>query len=279
MDTLPNLIIIGAMKCATTSLHYYLDQHPAISMSRIKELRFFVAERNWTRGIDWYRTHFDSNASIRGEACPGYTMYPRFSGVAKRMFETIPNAKLIYIVRDPIARITSEYMHRHLSGELRRPLNEIMETKVGEWFLMTSRYHRQLEEYLPYFSAENILILTTESLRDDRQATLARLFRFLGVDDRFQSKQFSRQKHTTGAKRYLSPIGRSLFFFSERNLNRHFPGAQRAMINLLTYPLSRPAPPPPDTAFVLGRERLDLLADDVARLRTVSGLSLSEWTL
>ena len=64
---LPNLIVIGAQKCGTTSLHYYLGVHPDIFMSREKELRYFVEEFNWGKGIDWYRSHFGANASILGE--------------------------------------------------------------------------------------------------------------------------------------------------------------------------------------------------------------------
>jgi hypothetical protein len=59
--TLPNLIIIGAMKGGTTSLHYYLNLHPQIWMSREKELYFFVSERNWNKGIEWYKSNFTGN--------------------------------------------------------------------------------------------------------------------------------------------------------------------------------------------------------------------------
>ena len=60
VGALPNLIVIGAQKCGTSGLHYYLSLHPEISMSRPKELNFFIEERNWPRGVDWYRRHFDA---------------------------------------------------------------------------------------------------------------------------------------------------------------------------------------------------------------------------
>jgi hypothetical protein len=68
---LPNLIIIGAPKCGTTSLHHYLSLHPQISMSREKELNFFIAERNWSKGIAWYAAQFAADNKVRGEASPG----------------------------------------------------------------------------------------------------------------------------------------------------------------------------------------------------------------
>src|ERR687894_2292944 len=74
---LPNLIVIGAQKCGTSVLHYYLSLHPEVSMSRPKELNFFIEERNWPRGLDWYKSQFDGDARVRGEASPNYTAYPQ----------------------------------------------------------------------------------------------------------------------------------------------------------------------------------------------------------
>ena len=83
MSALPTVVIIGAMKCGTTSLHRYLDLHPQAAMSRPKELNFFIgpvaagsadwARGNWHRGAAWYAAHFDPSAEVRGEASPGYT--------------------------------------------------------------------------------------------------------------------------------------------------------------------------------------------------------------
>ena len=76
---LPDFIIIGAMKCGTTSLHHYLSLHPDISVSRRKELDFFVAEENWARGLAWYESQFPDKGKVRGEASPKYTFNPRWT--------------------------------------------------------------------------------------------------------------------------------------------------------------------------------------------------------
>ncbi|MBW1859762.1 MAG: sulfotransferase domain-containing protein, partial [Deltaproteobacteria bacterium] len=102
---------IGALKCGTTSLHYYLGLHPEISMSREKELYFFVKECNWNKGIDWYRSNFSGESKIHGESTPIYTAYPVYVGVAERMHGVVPGTKLIYVVRDPIDRLVSHYVH------------------------------------------------------------------------------------------------------------------------------------------------------------------------
>src|SRR5215210_6346576 len=95
---LPNLVVIGAQKCGTSGLHYHLGLHPEVSMSKPKELNFFIGERNWPRGEDWYRRHFDPNAKVRGEASPNYTAFPQHVGVPERMASMVPDAKLIYVL-------------------------------------------------------------------------------------------------------------------------------------------------------------------------------------
>src|SRR5207244_9201435 len=106
---LPNLVSIGASRCGTTSLHRYLDLHPDIAMSKTKELNFFVEERNWQRGVAWYEREFSDSAPVRGEASPHYTAFPRYRGVAGRMARVVPEARLVYLVRDPIDRAISAY--------------------------------------------------------------------------------------------------------------------------------------------------------------------------
>src|ERR687898_136777 len=76
VGALPNLVVLGAQKCGTSGLHFYLDLHPEIAMSMPKELNFFIEERGWPRGTDWYMQHFDPDAPIRGESSPNYTTYP-----------------------------------------------------------------------------------------------------------------------------------------------------------------------------------------------------------
>lgn len=123
---LPNLIIIGAMKSGTTSLHHYLNLHPEICMSRQKELNFFIEERNWSRGIQWYKSHFEAEAKIYGESSPNYTMYPIWKSVPERMFSVIPETKLIYIIRNPIEQIISHYVHKYAVGKENRSIEQAL---------------------------------------------------------------------------------------------------------------------------------------------------------
>ena len=165
MGALPNLIVIGAQKCGTSGLHYYLSLHPETSMSKPKELNFFIAERNFPRGLDWYRAHFDARATVRGESSPNYTAYPQHVGVPERMHAIVPDAKLLYMVRDPIDRIAAHWVHnfakRREKGDLRATL---MHPNTS--YLARSHYYTQLQQFLRVYPREQILLVEQDELRD-----------------------------------------------------------------------------------------------------------------
>lgn len=113
---LPTFFIIGAAKAGTTSLHWYLDQHPEVGMSTIKEPNFLSGPENGipypTRRITElsdYRRLFDPTYPVRGEASPSYTNSPRRRGVPERVKKLVPAARFIYLVRDPVERTISHY--------------------------------------------------------------------------------------------------------------------------------------------------------------------------
>ena len=123
--TLPTFVVIGAMKAGTVSLRHYLDEHPDVFLGRggkFGEPNFFIAEDNWSRGRGWYESLFDDagRAAAIGECSPSYTMAPAFRGVPERMAQVVPDARLVYVVRDPIARMQSMYMHQVSAGRERR---------------------------------------------------------------------------------------------------------------------------------------------------------------
>ena len=137
-------------------------------MSRPKELNFFVAELNWELGPDWYASHFDRAAPVRGESSPHYTNLPRFTGVAERMRELLGDeARIVYMVRDPIDRMLSHYLHNVGGGYESRPLEEAL-ADPDSAYVARSRYAMQVEPYLEAFGAERVLIVAREELRDDR---------------------------------------------------------------------------------------------------------------
>ena len=183
---LPNLIVIGAMKSGTTSLHHYLNLHPEIQMSRQKELNFFVEDQNWQRGVDWYKSHFSAGAKVRGESSPMYSNFPIWEGVPQRMASVIPDAKIIYLVRDPVERIVSQYTHFYADQIDSRSFAKALATLPGNIYINRSRYFFQISQYLEFFPSENILIVTSESLSQKPRDTMRKIFQFLAVDPHFE---------------------------------------------------------------------------------------------
>ena len=277
--TLPNLIVIGAMKSGTTSLHYYLDLHPEIRMSREKELNFFIEDRNWTRGVDWYASNFDDRARIRGESSPGYSNHPGFPGVPERIHGLIPETRLLYLVRDPIERMISHWIHNHASGREDRPIHEALLARDPNPYLNRSRYWMQLEGYLRYFPRMQLLVISFENLWSHRIDTLRRIFSFLEVDTEVRRRRWRIARHHTHRMRRKTPLGRMLASTAPARRLAQMPVRYRWPIQDLVYrPLSRRIARPELTGSIR-KELAHRLAEDVRQLRKYTGHELRHWTL
>ena len=105
---MPEFIVIGAQRCGTTSLYAYLSSHPQVVPAIKKEVHFF--DYNFGKGLDWYRSHFPrwTPMGVTGEATPYYMFHPN---AAKRVYQVIPQTKLIMLLRNPIDRAYSHYHH------------------------------------------------------------------------------------------------------------------------------------------------------------------------
>ena len=276
---LPNLIVIGAQKSATTSLHQYLDLHPQIAMSRTKELNFFIGERNWSRGVEWYESHFTRDREVRGESSPAYTTYPFYLGVPEGIHATIPEARLIYLVRDPIERMISHYVHLYAAGREDRSVEEAFTTPTvtpGQAYRERSKYYLQLEQYWRHFPPAQVLVVTHDELLRRRRQTLQEVFRFLGVDPAFNSRWFHTRRHRSSEKRRGSSIGRSLEQVTRRVLRPNESVVGYHLERLLLVPFSTPVKRPRLSARLRG-ELVEYFRDDVARLRAATGLTLDGW--
>jgi hypothetical protein len=276
--TLPNLIIIGAGKCGTTSLHYYLNLHPQISMSRQKELDFFIREGNWHKGIQWYKAQFTAQADVCGEASPKYTFYPLFNGAPQRMHTVVPEAKLVYVLRDPMERIISHYIHYYATGQENRTLTQALSDLDHNPYIWRSKYFLQLEKYLTFFSHSQILILTLEDLHYHPRETLKRIFRFLGVES-FYSAKFSNVRHPSRGKRRKNRFGLWLCHRPGfRSLERLPPQILWHVDRFLYFPFSRRIERPKlDSA--LRQALIASLQDDIDRLRAYTGYRFEHWCL
>jgi hypothetical protein len=274
---LPNLIVIGAMKCGTTSLHRYLGAHPAVFMSEPKEVNFFLAEGTWDRGVDWYSSLFPADRPVRGECSPSYAHHPYFEGVPERMRSVVPDAKLVYLIRDPVERIVSHWIHDVAEGRESRDLATCLDDLDGSGYVAASRYFAQLQRYLGWYPLERILVIRLEDLEGVRERTLAQVFRFVGVDDSFRSPQFARIEHPSSAKRLPTDLGRRLAISPLGRGLARLPGplARRAR-RVLERPFSRPVERPEMVASLRRRIRAHLRRDG-AQLEGLTGMDLSAW--
>lgn len=278
---LPNLVVIGGLKCGTTSLHHYLGLHPQIGMSRPKELNFFVKELNWELGPDWYANHFSSADPVRGETSPHYTNLPRFEGVPERMSELLgPQARVIYMVRDPVDRLLSHYLHNVGGGYDDRPLAEAIADPQNA-YVQRGRYAMQLEPYLERFEDSHVLVVTQDELYGDRAGTMRRIFAFLRVDEEFTSPQFTREWETGSAKGTggFRIMDRAVRLPGLRALDRNFdrlPESLRWLVERIVHDPGTGAAPKPELPADL-RERLtEIFRPDVERLEAICGRRF-EW--
>ena len=274
---LPNLIVIGAMKCATTSLHYYLGLHPEIFMSQEKELNFFLRQGNWHKGIEWYRSHFVGDAKIYGESSPNYANYPFSQGVQERIHRLVPEAKVIYVVRDPIERILSHYVHQYAVGREQRPLSEALADLGDNPYVCRSRYAMQVEPYLRSFPEAHVLIITQEDLYRQREETLKSVFRFLEVDDSFYCEEFSLIKHPSRGKRRRRHGTAWFDSLSEHILERvpHTTGQNLGHLLSLSFSHKVERPQLDET---LRQRLINFLEDDVNRFRQLTGYDVESWS-
>ena len=204
--------MIGArVKSGTTSLYEYLKAHPQVVMSRKKEPDFFVQELNLRRGMVWYEEQF-ACASLQavafGEASTSYTKYPLFRHVPSRIAKVIPDVRLIYLIRDPIERMRSQYLHELLLGEVREPIDTALLSDAR--YRDFSNYALQLAQYLEYFPRAQILVVQAEHLRNERAAVVGRICDFIGVSSLELPSDLDREYHNTSKKRVPGALPRRI---------------------------------------------------------------------
>jgi Sulfotransferase domain len=278
---LPNLIIIGGLKCGTTSIHHYLGLHPAINMSKPKELNFFVQELNWDLGLDWYRGRFDDRFPVRGESSPHYTNLPYFQGIPERIHRHIPDAKLIYMVRDPISRILSHWRHAVGAGYETRPMEEAL-ARADQTYVTRSRYWMQLQPFLERFDRSQIEVITQEELQSDREETMRKAFRFAEVDHSFYSEQFFREWEKSTAKesdryQFMEKLIKLPGFRSfDRNFDR-FPERLRWMVEKVVHDPEAPSAPKPELPDSVRDSLVAQFSEDVAALQEFAGREFAGW--
>lgn len=213
-NLLPTFAIIGAQKAATTSLHWYLNEHPEIFMSAFKESNLFLADSDETGPYYELEPHFYGSSArekrrgltdeqilsymfynyrgerVIGDTSPYYTCAPSTAiETPARMYQLRPEMRIVYSLRNPLDRMVSNYVHDVQSHDsIGYPIFDDFNTRVRtrSHLLETSLYFYQLQRYLTFFPANQIHVLLFEDLIGSPDSTLAALAKFLQVDERFR---------------------------------------------------------------------------------------------
>lgn len=195
---LPDALIVGAAKSGTSSLYAWLAQHPSVCVPKTKELRFF--DNQWDKGGRWYAACFEPRGgqSVVLEATPNYLPHPL---AAERVRSTLPNAKLIFLLREPVSRAYSHHQYRVAQGLEPLSFADALDSEdarlegaeevqrqggVAKAFNLytyrhTSTYAPLLERWLAHFSCEQFLFLKAEELFTRPGEMTGRVLDFLGL--------------------------------------------------------------------------------------------------
>lgn len=176
---LPNFIIIGAMKCGTSTLQAQLVHQPGVFMSTPKEPNFFSDDAIYANGLAWYEQLFETAASDdwKGEASTHYTKLPTYPETILRMQQVLKSPKFIYLIRNPVARAVSHYVHEWTMGNMSNDIDA--EFDKHPELVDYGRYAYQIEPYLKSFGCQAIMLCTLEEMMRTPQEFLNRVGTFL----------------------------------------------------------------------------------------------------
>jgi hypothetical protein len=299
---MPNFLVIGAGNAGTTSLYHYLDQHPEVFMSPVKEPKFFALEGGLPDyqgpGDRWVMTQTSTNRAVTdleeyralfrgvrgekavGEASPAYLCNPDAPKSIKRH---VPEAKLIAVLRDPAERAYSAYMHQVRDGRETLPFAEALDAEerrtAANWapawrYKAEGLYCGNLARYFELFGRERVRVYLYEDLGADPRGVMRDAYRFLGVDASFEPDTSQRHNMSGVSKngflvslvRKRHPVKTAIKPLVPATVRR------RLVSGLQKRVLSRP-PFPPEVR----RELVEAYREDVLRLEDLLGRDLSAW--
>ncbi|HYK43524.1 MAG TPA: sulfotransferase [Parafilimonas sp.] len=295
---MPDFIFIGSFKCASSSVHFYLGQHPQIFASTKKETGFFSL--HYSKGMDFYAQFFEGaqKDQVLGETTPTYCFLPY---VAERIHKHYPNAKLLLCLRNPVERAFSSWLMATGLGRERLPFDAVMEkskrmynqmkeTLAGPgaeefWIennpnakfapleitsIIAGEYAQMLKLYYRYFKPGQIKIIRFEDIYKNLDPTLSDIFSFLGVDPNF-----------------VVPNKESVNFYFDRSINEVFykvfglktgraiiDAVPKSVKNKLKHSLKKP---PPKLTMEQRVRYWEFFKDDVAELESMLDADFSYW--
>lgn len=297
----PTFLLIGAAKSGTSAIYNFLKQHPQIYMSPQKEPYYFALQGETVEfnapgdnGINHravtdravYEALFAgrTNELASGEAS---TLYLYDERTAERIREQRPDARLIAVLRNPVDRAFSSYLHTRRDGwetltSFAEALAAEPERIAANWshiwhYQQAGYYSHQIQRYLDCFPREQLLILLYDDLKREPDRLLEQICRFIGVDPAFRVDT-SRRYNTSGQARFA---GLQKWIIEPNRLKSMTKGVvpneirmriRQTLLDLNVTGDKRPSMLPSDREFLKGR-----FHDDILSLQDVIKRDLSHW--
>lgn len=196
----PDFIIIGAMKSGTSSLQDQLARQNGLFMTTPKEPNYFSDDAVFAKGAGWYSALFDDApaGAVTGEASTHYTKLPTHPHTVERLKAAAPSVKLIYVIRNPVDRALSHYMHEWSQGVMGADLEQAF--AEHQTLVEYGRYAMQIKPYLDAFGQESVYLTSLEQLKATPDTELAAIGAHIGAasplvwDHSEQAKNVSTQR-------------------------------------------------------------------------------------
>jgi hypothetical protein len=263
---LADFVIVGTMKSGTTTLFRWLGVQPGCALPDVKEPRFFSDDDRWARGVAWYRDLFPGTpGTITGEASVAYTS-PSPQTAIERLRSTIPDARLVCVLREPSTRLRSHYAHEVRRGREQRPFDAAatLESPYVQW----SAYDRCVGPWIDAFG-DQVLVVTFEDLFGPSVAAWQRVLAHVTLAPAERPTEVFNE---SAGKASFTPVMRRLF---DRGIRRMPAGTPHALRRLARRALVRTTSV--DAGGALRPEVDDLLRDQIARIEARLGRDLG-WT-
>lgn len=272
---LPGMLILGAMKASTTSFYELLSRHPGVWLPSVKEPHYFTAP-NYGEPATFrrYASLFADapEGCLLGEASTGYTKLPRLGPTPQRIRETLGQPRMIYLLRDPVERIVSNYRHSQLAGHYRADMSIAEAAECDPILVTASHYARQIRAYHGEFGEDALLTLTTDELHADPAPVMRRVEGFLGLEplpgwpSQMPSSNSQGDLARYRATRRLGPLA---------GVASRLPRPLRAGLKKLlpSSPQQKSAPPTTEEIALLQ----SLIESDLADLVTLLGDRIAGW--
>ena len=296
----PNLFIPGAAKSGTSSLHDYLNQHPSVFMSSVKEPHYF-SHANTFRNKSAYYNLFSGKETFayRGESSTGYMVFP---GVIERIKREIENPRFIFILRNPIDRAFSHYNWVRSFAAEQRDFREAVnhdatadpdpEKSFGKgykYYFQFGLYGKYIENFYHSFDPETIHVISSEALKNSSLEVMNEIFRFLSLDPMDDMPEFSSNEtvfYEDGIRK-LAAVNDSVERLAKNSIGKGLktiiPESVRIRLReaLGKYSDQQKQKKRAEKRPVIKLDNRAWLGDmyrkDVQKLKDITGLSFAEW--